>query len=65
MDKLKEEFQNNIRQKSVLENIQKAKQNKVNELEYKAKRFEMSKDINVEKLTEILFKQDAEIKELK
>ena len=65
MEKLKEEFQSNIRQKSVLENIQKSKQNKVDELEYKAKRFEMSKNINVEKLTEILFKQDEEIKSLK
>ena len=40
MDTLKEEFQKNIREKSVLENIQKSKQNKLDELEYKAKRFE-------------------------
>lgn len=45
--------------------MQVSRTSKLRELEHKAQHYELSKNINVEKLVEVLLKQDKENKELK
>ena len=54
--KLKEEYQKNVKEKQVLENLQVSRLGKMKELEHKAQHFELSKNVDVEKLVEVLLK---------
>lgn len=52
--KLKDEFKSNQKGMQILESLQQTKTNKLNELQYKVKKMELNKNVNVEKLVEIL-----------
>ena len=62
---MKEQLQKTHKEKQVLANLDKAKTGKLQELEYKMKGLDLSKNLNVEKLIELIIKQDKELKELR
>lgn len=64
-DKLKEQLDKNAKQTVVLETLNQNKQQKLQELEYKMKGFDLSRHMNAEKLIDLLLKQEQEIKQLK
>jgi len=65
IDSMKEQLQRSIKEKQVLENIDMTKTSKLQELEYKMKGMDLSKNLNVEKLIDLIIKQDKELKELR
>lgn len=62
---MKEQLQRTHKEKQVLTNLDKTKTGKLQELEYKMKGMDLSKNLNVEKLIELIIKQDKELRDLR
>lgn len=58
IDNMKEQLQRNLKERQVLQNIDITKTSKLQELEYKMKGMDLNKSVNVEKLIDMLIKQD-------
>ena len=65
IDSMKEQLQRSIKEKQVLENIDMTKTSKLQELEYKMKGMDLGKNLNVEKLIDLIIKQDKELRDVR
>ena len=65
IQKLKEEYKHKQKTLQILESQQITKTSKLNELSYKVGKLELNKNIDVEKLIEVLLKQTRDIEAMK